>query len=96
MAVSSGQMLSRSLSTKTGLSQRYIAMLGVAEQSASLTSRLRVVSDVLYREAQDAIHRYCLRLVPLTLSLSGLMLLWIVLGVFIPMYESAIMTGYSQ
>lgn len=94
--VEAGHLLSAAMKAHLPILASTLSILAVAEKSAAMNSRMRLLSDLLQREAQATIQRACLLLVPMCLCVSGLMLLWIVVGVFVPMYESTLLMEFDR
>ncbi|MBX2838100.1 MAG: type II secretion system F family protein [Gammaproteobacteria bacterium] len=92
-AVSGGQAFSQSVQTEHLIPQGLISMLTLSEKSGEFIQRIETIGHLLLTQEKNRIESFFKKLVPLSYLFAGGILLWIVLGVFLPIYQRLIEVG---
>ena len=86
--VQSGRALSESLNLTGEFPSMVVRMVKVGEESGNLTVVLEQVSEFYTRDVDEAVQGLITMIEPMLTALLGLVITWIAVGVFGPIYES--------
>jgi len=86
--VQSGQPLSEALNGTGEFPSMVVRMVKVGEESGKLTVVLEQVSDFYTRDVDEAVQALITMIEPMLTAIMGIVILWIAVGVFGPIYDS--------
>lgn len=88
-----GSTLSVAVAHTGKLSPDILTMLRISETSGLLSLRLGLIGEVLLRRGQNTIKSITRRVVPLALLVVGGLLVWIIMAMFLPIYDGVVQAG---
>lgn len=86
--VQSGKALSEALNATGEFPSMVVRMVKVGEESGNLTVVLEQVSEFYTKDVDEAIQGLITMIEPMLTSVMGIVILWIAVGVFGPIYDS--------
>ena len=86
--VKTGSPLSESFNASGEFPSMVVRMVKVGEESGNLTVVLEQVSDFYTKDVDEAIQALITMIEPMLTSIMGIVILWIAVGVFGPIYDS--------
>lgn len=86
--VQSGSPLSEALNSTGEFPSMVVRMVKVGEESGNLTVVLEQVSDFYTKDVDEAVQALITMIEPMLTAIMGIVILWIAVGVFGPIYDS--------
>ena len=91
--IEDGETISRSFAATGLFPPLVVRMVSIGESSGALDKAFNQVGYFYGREAREAIERFEQLVLPLMILPAGLLLLWVIASVIIPLFDSAIEFG---